>query len=636
MSLNSPVLFSCKLSHSLISYLDRRGEDLELLYEKFDWPTEFLRDPSCWLEADKMESLLRLMEKDYAHAVHTDPLNDSGSEFSGSALSVSNSAALDHSLHGSSHGQDALIVAVGHQCKDLRSWGVLDSVLRMVQTSKDLFAQPERFLSYFVSPAPPIGDLKREADSVSFVLPISEIRFPLVTAYLRAALEALPTYISKPMATVTWRESRVRIVWSERQVSLFSDAENKELTLHPELVRNILMNLESSQTELELAKKSLIERDLEIERLKKALSRQISMVVAQPSLMDGLRANALLVENRHEALNGARDEGQGETSARLSPPPTHPISADSGIVFETGPVGGSVSGSVSSSSSGVPWAARANSVNQVLTSNDVDLSALAHALGEEIEKPVAELLNELYRTGDYMARGQQLITLLIGQGRQTPQVQQAMRRVDWSFVAGEGPKLIKRVIRSLQGLQETSQDLFHLADLRRALSTQTGVELLRQRVPSDLNRLVERAIANVSARDSKLLAGQVHIDCQLSLNQNVAVLPTRIEQAVTNLLWSTLDAVEAGGRIQISTRPRGGRAEILISDDGNGWDETSMALFNSPLSESADLIFAKTGRASPRLGLALAQSIIRLHEGGVTVSHEPGLGATILVDLPFA
>ena len=603
MSLHSPVLISCKISHSLISYLDRRGEDLELLYEKCDWPTEFLRDPSCWLEADKMESLLRLMEKDYAHAVHTDPLNDSGSEFSGSALSVSNSAALADSVHG----QDALIVAVGHQCKDLRSWGVLDSVLRMVQTSKDLFAQPERFLSYFISPAPPIGDLKREADSVSFVLPISEIQFPLVTAYLRAALEALPTYISKPMATVTWRESRVRILWSERQVSLFSEAENKELTLHPELVRNILMNLESSQTELELAKKSLIERDLEIERLKKALSKQMSLVVAQPMLLDNFGNQAPLVHQLPESHIEKPTHGQAR-----------PVSEADG------------------DSVGFPWGTRANSAHHALSSTDVDLSALARALGQEIEKPVADLLNELYRAGDYMARGQQLITLLIGQGRQTPQVQEAMRRVDWSFVAGEGPKLIKRVIRSLQGLQETSQDLFVLADLKRALSTQSGAELLSQRVPSDLNRLVERAIANVSARDSKLLAGQVHIDCLLSLNQNVAVLPTRIEQAVTNLLSNTLDSVEAGGRIQISTRPRGGRAQIQISDDGKGWDEESITLFNSPLSESADLIFAKTGHAFPRLGVALAQSIIRLHDGAVTVSREQGRGATILVDLPFA
>ena len=599
LSLHSLVLFSCKISHSLISYLDRRGEDLELLYEKCDWPTEFLRDPSCWLEADKMESLLRLMERDYAHAVHTDPLNDTGSEFAGSALSISNSAENSHS------GHDALIVAVGHQCKDLRSWGVLDSVLRMVQTSKDLFAQPERFLSYFVSPAPPIGELKREADSVSFVLPVSEVQFPLVTAYLRAALEALPTYINKPMASVTWQESRVRIAWSERQVSLFSEAENKELSLHPELVRNILMNLESSQTELEQAKKALIERDHEIDRLKKVLSKQMSQVVAQPSLLEGLRPETERVVIPQVATidSAAVVSGAGATTSGYS-------HATSGIA--------------SLSSSGF------------FAATDVDLSALSRALGQEIEKPVTDLLNELYRAGDYMARGQQLITLLVGQGRQTPQVQEAMRRVDWNYVAGEGPKLIKRVIRSLQGLQETSQDLHVLADLKRAESTQSNGDLLRQRVPSDLNRLVERAIANVSARDSKLQAGQVQIDCSFTLNQNVTVLPTRIEQAVTNLLSNSLDAVEPGGRIKVSTRPRVGYAEIQISDDGRGWDEASIAFFNSPMSESADLLFSQSGNPAPRLGLALAQSIIRLHDGVVKVSTDPGVGATILVELPFA
>jgi len=59
------VLFSCKITHSVITYLDKRGEDLEPLYEKCDWPAEFLHDPSSWLEADKMENLLRLIDETY-------------------------------------------------------------------------------------------------------------------------------------------------------------------------------------------------------------------------------------------------------------------------------------------------------------------------------------------------------------------------------------------------------------------------------------------------------------------------------------------------------------------------------------------------------------------------------------------
>jgi hypothetical protein len=320
------VLFSCKITHSVLNYLDRRGEDLESLYEKCDWPAEFLHDPSSWLEAEKMENILRQIHETYGTRALRD--DESG---------------------------ESLIVAVGHQCKDLRSWGVLDSVLRMVQTPKDLYAQPERFLSYFVNPAPPTGDIKRNSESVSFVLPVSEMQFPFVTGYLRAALEALPTYIAKPMATVGWDNSRVIISWSEGQASLFGEREPAELSLNPELVRSILHNLETSQKELEDMKRQLIAKDLEIENLR--------------------------------------------STARVAAPI----------------VDGVVSG------------------------------------GSEV---TAGVLHDLYRLGDYIARGQQLITLLVGQGRQTQQVKEAMRRVDWEFVVHEGPQTVRKAVAELQQLQQ--------------------------------------------------------------------------------------------------------------------------------------------------------------------------------------
>lgn len=267
--------------------------------------------------------------------------------------------------------EQGLVVDVGHQCKDLRAWGVLDSVLRMVQAPKDFFAQPERFLSYFISPAPPIGEIRRETDSVSFVLPISEEEFPLTTQYLCAVLEALPSYISKPMATVSWKDSRVTIKWTDSQESLFTEKEKAELSLHPELVNSILSNLETSQKELEETKQRLIEREAELADMKQAIP---------------LRA------------------------------------------------GGSTPG----------------------------------ALGRD---QVALALHELYRLGDYFARGQQLVTLLIAQGRETPQVREAMRRVDWPLVCENAPAVIRTTISQLQTAQA------HLANLREeAAPTGLGVQ----------------------------------------------------------------------------------------------------------------------------------------------------------------
>lgn len=256
--------------------------------------------------------------------------------------------------------EQSFLIDVGHKSRDLRAWGVLDSVLRMVQAPKDFFAQPERFLSYFISPAPPIADVRREVDSVSFVLPISEDEFPLVTQYLCAVLEALPSYIAKPMATVTWKDSRVTIKWTDSQESLFNEKEKAELSLHPELVNSILSNLESSQKELEETKQRLNEREAELADMRQAV----------PLRSGGTTPGAL-----------SRDQ-------------------------------------------------------------------------------VAAALHELYRLGDYFARGQQLVTLLIAQGRETPQVREAMRRVDWPRVCENAPQVIRQAISELQSAQS------HLANIR--------------------------------------------------------------------------------------------------------------------------------------------------------------------------
>ena len=73
-----------------------------------------------------------------------------------------------------SHQDPELIKHMGQRSAELRGWGVLDSVLRMIQRPQDIFAHPQRLISYFISPAPPIGNMIRESELVRFDLPISD------------------------------------------------------------------------------------------------------------------------------------------------------------------------------------------------------------------------------------------------------------------------------------------------------------------------------------------------------------------------------------------------------------------------------------------------------------------------------
>ncbi len=54
------MLFSCKISHSVLHFIEHEAGGLESLYSRMDLPIEFLSDPSGWLEAHEMESILSL------------------------------------------------------------------------------------------------------------------------------------------------------------------------------------------------------------------------------------------------------------------------------------------------------------------------------------------------------------------------------------------------------------------------------------------------------------------------------------------------------------------------------------------------------------------------------------------------
>lgn len=231
-AIQTGVFFSGKITNSCIQYLSRKGVDIERLYEMTDLPTEFLQDPSCWLPSSDVEEFLSLIEREAA-------------------------------THAGDHG--SLMMNIGHECHTLRAWGVLDGVLKMMQKPSDIYLQPQRFISYFVSPAPPIGNLQRFDESVAFDLPISNTEFPLTTEYLRAALEALPVYVGKSMASARWRQTKLTVTWCEAQSSMLGDP---EYVFKPELVHDLVTSLEIAQRELEAQKQIVIAQKQELEALR--------------------------------------------------------------------------------------------------------------------------------------------------------------------------------------------------------------------------------------------------------------------------------------------------------------------------------------------------------------------------------
>ncbi|NQY99577.1 MAG: hypothetical protein HRT45_02785 [Bdellovibrionales bacterium] len=233
------MYFSGKVPNSVFSYLSRKSADLERFYEVTELPAELIKDPTCWLDAKQVETFLQQIEAEFGH------------------LSP----------------ESSLISDVGMHCHELRSWGVLDSVLKMMSDPQDMFAQPQRILSYFISPAPPVANVHRSSDSISFDLPLAPEEYPYFSEYLKAAFVGLPQYAAKEPAHVYWSQTRMIVRWNQSQTSLFEGAE-AEVNIKPELMRTLLKTLEDSQRELEENKRQLLLKDQQINKLKADLTVQ--------------------------------------------------------------------------------------------------------------------------------------------------------------------------------------------------------------------------------------------------------------------------------------------------------------------------------------------------------------------------
>lgn len=246
---------SCKVSYSVLVYLERQGVQLESFFEKSDTPSEFLKDPSCWLPIDKMEQFLQ----EIAIYIGCDDCENYFRE-------------------------------IGQNNFELRAWGVLDSVLKMVESPKDIFSQPDRFLSYFLSPHPEIKVVSLADQSVSIQLS-KEPTALNVLAYIMGAVEGLPCYMGLPVARIDQADDNYLIVWSNDQESLFDEEEKKRRQFHPEIVHSVMQSLHDHQKSVE--EKSLSSQatgSLDSDDFEKLVSREVEKrmqsIVSQQQQMD--------------------------------------------------------------------------------------------------------------------------------------------------------------------------------------------------------------------------------------------------------------------------------------------------------------------------------------------------------------
>jgi signal transduction histidine kinase len=103
-----------------------------------------------------------------------------------------------------------------------------------------------------------------------------------------------------------------------------------------------------------------------------------------------------------------------------------------------------------------------------------------------------------------------------------------------------------------------------------------------------------------------------------------------LQQAFVNLLTNAIDAVsEQTGVITVSSRFHQRHKSVIVSvvDNGSGVPEDKLDQIFTPF-------FSVKGQQGTGLGLAVAQKVVKEHQGRIEVASKLGEGTTFTVTLP--
>lgn len=189
----------------------------------------------------------------------------------------------------------------------------------------------------------------------------------------------------------------------------------------------------------------------------------------------------------------------------------------------------------------------------------------------------------------------------------------------------EGREYVAAILSSAERLGEQIESLLDLSQSEAGLLPLAKEPILLMPFARDL----------VEERARRISAAGLMLDLQGDdLVGTVEGDKARLARAIGHLLDNSIAATPKGGRIlvQVSRESEkgGGRARIVVSDNGRGMSEAELA-------RALDGIKIGGGKGADRrqgIGLPLARQLIEAHGGTLQIVSRPGEGTAAIVDLP--
>jgi signal transduction histidine kinase len=181
--------------------------------------------------------------------------------------------------------------------------------------------------------------------------------------------------------------------------------------------------------------------------------------------------------------------------------------------------------------------------------------------------------------------------------------------------------------QSLEAIERAARDA---AEVVRRLQRFARMGASEERQKLDLNVLAREVLELTQPRwqdEAQARGVQIEVALRPGAVAPVSGNASALREVVINLVLNAVDALPAGGRIEIRTFPQGERACLAVADNGAGMPEEVRRRALEPF-------FTTKGPTGTGLGLSVSYGIVKSHGGELDLQSAPGRGTVATVRLP--
>jgi len=130
-----------------------------------------------------------------------------------------------------------------------------------------------------------------------------------------------------------------------------------------------------------------------------------------------------------------------------------------------------------------------------------------------------------------------------------------------------------------------------------------------------------------------ILQKNITIKNRFDFHSNINCNETAIKQAISNIISNSIKFNKVGGTITIKNEIQNGWLNIIIEDNGHGMQNSKIESIFKPFNKSRkESIINQEGA---RLGLPIANSLINVHDGNISLQSAVGKGTTVTISIPL-